>query len=190
MALQACGLVMVWTVSLYVILNYLPSFVQKYVGLSASASLWWNTAGLLLMTLAIPFWGALSDKVGRKPLLLVGCLAFIVLPYPLFAWMLATKSALLVAIIQLGSGILIGIFSGVAPAALSEIFPTKMRTTWMSIGYGIANAIFGGFAPFIAIWLIKATGSPLSPAFYVIAAAIMSTITVLKLKESAHKPLL
>ncbi len=190
MALQACGLVMVWTVSLYVILNYLPSFVQKYVGLSASASLWWNTGGLLLMTLAIPFWGALSDKVGRKPLLLLGCLAFIVLPYPLFAWMLATKSALLVAVIQLGSGIIIGIFSGVAPAALSEIFPTKMRTTWMSIGYGIANAIFGGFAPFIAIWLIKATGSPLSPAFYVIVAAVMSTITVLTLKETAHKPLL
>jgi MHS family proline/betaine transporter-like MFS transporter len=189
MALQACGLTMVWTVSLYVILNYLPSFVQKYVGLSASASLWWNTAGLLLMTLAIPCWGALSDKVGRKPLLLLGCLAFIVLPYPLFALMLATKSALLVAAIQLTSGILIGIFSGVAPSALSEIFPTKMRTTWMSIGYGIANAIFGGFAPFIAIWLIKATGSPLSPAVYVIAAAIISTITVLTLKETAHKPL-
>lgn len=189
MALQACGLVMVWTVSLYVILNYLPSFVQKYVGLSASASLWWNTGGLLLMTLAIPFWGALSDRIGRKPLILLGCVAFIVLPYPLFAWMLATKSVLLVAIIQLGSGILIGIFSGVAPAALSEIFPTRMRTTWMSIGYGIANAIFGGFAPFIAIWLIRATGSPLSPAFYVIVAAIMSTITVLTLKETAHAPL-
>ncbi len=189
MALQACGLTVVWTVSLYILLSYLPSFVQKYVGMDAHSSLWWNTGGLLLMTLAIPFWGALSDKVGRKPLIIFGCLAFIILPYPLFTWMLATKSTALVAAIQLIGGILIGIFSGVAPAALAEIFPTKIRTTWMSIGYGIANAIFGGFAPFIAISLIKITGSPMSPAIYVIVAAVISMITVLTLKETAHKAL-
>ncbi len=189
MGAQACGLTMVWTVSLYVILNYLPTFTQKYVGMSASASLWWNTGGLLLMTLAIPLWGALSDRIGRKPLLIFGCLAFVILPYPLFSLMLSTQSTLIVATIQLLGGILIGLFSGVAPAALSEIFPTKIRTTWMSIGYGIANAIFGGFAPFISIWLISVTGSPLSPAVYVIVAAVISTLTVLSLRETAHEPL-
>lgn len=189
MALQACGLTIVWTVSLYIILSYLPSFIHKYVGMDAHSALWWNTGGLLLMTVSIPFWGALSDRVGRKPLIILGCLAFVILPYPVFAWMLATKSTTLVAAILLVSGVLIGIFSGVAPAALSEIFPTRIRTTWLSIGYGVANAIFGGFAPFIAISLIKLTGSPLSPAIYVIVAAVISTITVLTLKETAHKSL-
>lgn len=190
MGAKACGLTIVWTVSLYVILTYLPTFTQKYVGMSASSSLWWNTAGLLLMTVSIPFWGALSDKVGRKPLLMLGCLVFVVLPYPVFAWMLSSQSSAMVAATQLISGIFIGLFSGVAPAALSEIFPTKIRTTWMSIGYGVANAIFGGFAPFISIGLIKLTGSPLSPAIYVIVAAVISTVTVLTLRETAHEALL
>ena len=59
----------------------------------------------------------------------------------------------------------------------------------MSIGYGIANAVFGGFAPMISIALIKATGSPLSPAYFVMLAALLSTITVFTIKETAHAPL-
>ena len=86
-------------------------------------------------------------------------------------------------------GVIIGMFSGVGPAVLSELFPTKIRTTWMSIGYGIANAVFGGFAPMISIALIKATGSPLSPAYFVMLAALLSTVTVITIKETAHAPL-
>ncbi|WP_321797306.1 MFS transporter [Caballeronia sp. J97] len=189
LGLQACGLVIVWTVSLYVLLNYLPSFTTKYVGMHASTALWLNTAGLIVMTASIPFWGAASDRLGRKPIYAIGCIAFLVLPYPIFHLMLAYKSAAIVGAVQVLGGVIIGIFSGVGPAVLSELFPTKIRTTWMSIGYGIANAIFGGFAPMISIALIKATGSPLSPAYFVMLAALLSTITVMTIKETAHAPL-
>jgi MHS family proline/betaine transporter-like MFS transporter len=189
LAAQACGLVIVWTVSLYTLLTYLPSFTQKYAGISGTTALWLNTLGLLLMTASIPFWGALSDRVGRKPLYLIGSLAFIVLPYPMFHMMLVAKSAWVVGAFQFFTGILIGIFSGVGPAILSELFPTRIRTLWMSIGYGIANAVFGGFSPVIALALIQETGSPLAPAWYVTAAAVITTIAVLTVRESAHKPL-
>jgi MFS transporter, MHS family, proline/betaine transporter len=189
LGLQACGLVVVWTVSLYVLLNYLPSFTTKYAGMTARQALWLNTAGLVVMTASIPFWGALSDRYGRKPIYAIGCVAFLVLPYPIFHLMLEYKSAWIVGLAQVIGGALIGIFSGVGPAVLSELFPTKIRTTWMSIGYGIANAVFGGFAPMISIALIKATGSPLSPAFFVMLAAVLSTITVMTIKETAHAPL-
>jgi MFS transporter, MHS family, proline/betaine transporter len=189
LGMQACGLVIVWTVSLYVLLNYLPSFTTKYVGLNASSALWINTAGMLVMTATIPFWGALSDRYGRKPIYAFGCIAFLLLPYPIFHLMLEYKAAWIVALAQVIGGALIGIFSGVGPAVLSELFPTKIRTTWMSIGYGIANAVFGGFAPMISIALIKATGSPLSPAYFVMLAALLSTVTVATIKETAHLPL-
>jgi MFS transporter, MHS family, proline/betaine transporter len=189
LGLQACGLVVVWTVSLYVLLNYLPSFTTKYVGMNASTALWLNTAGLIAMTASIPFWGAASDRYGRKPIFAIGCVAFLVLPYPIFHLMLEYKSAAIVGAVQILGGVVIGIFSGVGPAVLSELFPTKIRTTWMSIGYGIANAVFGGFAPMISIALIKATGSPLSPAYFVMLAALLSTITVMTIRETAHDPL-
>jgi MFS transporter, MHS family, proline/betaine transporter len=189
LGLQACGLVIVWTVSLYVLLSYLPSFTQKYAGTSPNTALWLNTAGLLLMTVSIPFWGALSDRVGRKPIYMIGCIAFLVLPFPIFYAMLLLKSPVVVGGVQLICGLLIGIFSGVGPAVLSELFPTRIRTTWMSIGYGVANAIFGGFAPLISITLIKATGSPLSPAYFVMLAALLSTITLATIRETAHDPL-
>lgn len=189
LGLQACGLVIVWTVSLYVLLNYLPSFTQKYAGIQPSTALWLNTAGLLVMTASIPLWGAASDRFGRKPIYTFGCIAFLILPYPIFHLMLEMQSPIVVGVAQMVGGVLIGIFSGVGPAMLSELFPTRIRTTWMSIGYGIANAIFGGFAPVISISLIKVTGSPISPAYFVMLAAVLSTVAVATIKETAHDPL-
>ena len=81
------------------------------------------------------------------------------------------------------------LFSGPGPAAIAEIFPTRVRSTWMSTGYSLAVAIFGGFAPFIATWLIARTGSPLSPTYYLIAAGIVSLLVILGLDETAGKPL-
>jgi len=189
LAVRAFGFTILWTVSFYIFLAYMPTFTQKYAGLSRSVALWSNTAGLLLLMLAIPLFGHLSDKYGRKPFLLACCVAFIVLPYPLFSVMLGGASIGMILLIQLAIGLAISLFSGAGPAAIAEIFPTRTRSTYMSTGYALAVAIFGGFAPFIATWLIEKTGSPISPVYYVIAAAIVSAIVIATLRETAHEEL-
>jgi MHS family proline/betaine transporter-like MFS transporter len=90
---------------------------------------------------------------------------------------------------QLALSLAIAVFSGPGPAAIAEIFPTGRRSTWMSTGYSLAVAVFGGFAPFIATWLIDRTGNPLSPAFYLMAAAAVSTLVIAQLRETAGAPL-
>ena len=111
------------------------------------------------------------------------------LTYPLFALMLSGASLPGIMAIQVLFGLMIAMFSGPGPAAIAEIFPTASRSTWMSTGYSLATCIFGGFAPFIATWLIGATGSPLSPTFYLIVAAIVSLIVIATLRETAHDDL-
>jgi MHS family proline/betaine transporter-like MFS transporter len=189
LAARAFGFTILWTVSFYIFLSYMPTFTQKYAGLGRPAALWSNTAGLLLLMIAIPIMGRLSDRIGRKPLLLACCIAFIILPYPLFSLMLSGASLMTIVLIQLLIGLAIAPFSGAGPAAIAEIFPTGTRSTYMSTGYALAVAIFGGFAPFIATWLIATTGSPISPTYYVIAAAIISTVVIIGLRETAREPL-
>jgi MHS family proline/betaine transporter-like MFS transporter len=187
---RAFGFTILWTVSYYVMLSYMPTFTQRYAGLSSTQALWSSTLGLVVLVLCIPLMGALSDRIGRKPLLLGCCISFVVLTYPLFVWMLATPGAFgTIMLIQVIFGIMIAAFSGPGPAAISEIFPTHSRSTWMSTGYSLAVSIFGGFAPFFATWLIGATGSPISPTFYLIAAAIASTVVIATLRETAHRAL-
>ncbi len=189
LASKAFGFAILWTVSYYVILYYMPTFTEKYAGLGRTESLWSNTIGLVSLVVAIPAMGLLSDKIGRKPLLIGCCIAFAVLTYPLFSFMLSGTSLPTVIVVQLIFGLMIAMFSGPGPAAIAEIFPTHSRSTWMSTGYSLATSIFGGFAPFIATWLISTTGSPISPTYYLILAAIVSAIVIATLKETAHEEL-
>lgn len=189
LACKAFGFTILWTVSYYVILYYMPTFTAKYAGVSRTEALWSNTVGLILLVAVIPLMGRLSDRVGRKPLLLACCLAFAVLTYPLFAFLLSGTSLVGVIAVQIVFGIMIAMFSGPGPATIAEMFPTHSRSTWMSTGYSLATSIFGGFAPFIATWMIQHTGSPISPTYYLIVAAIVSAIVIATMRETAHERL-
>ena len=189
LAARAFGFTILWTVAFYIFLNYMPTFIKTYAKVSSAAALWSNTIGLLVLVVAIPIMGRLSDRIGRKPLLLACCICFIVLPYPVFALYLSAPPLGVIIAVQVVFGLIIAMFSGAGPAAISEIFPTRIRSTWMTTGYALSVAIFGGFAPYIATWLIATTGSPISPVYYVIAAAVVSTIVIARLKETAHEPL-
>jgi MHS family proline/betaine transporter-like MFS transporter len=186
---RAFGFTILWTVSYYVMLTYLPTFTQQHAGLSATGSLWSSVAGQIVLVLIIPAMGALSDRVGRKPLLLFCCAAFVLLSYPGFILIVSAGAAWKVGLIQIGFCLIIATFGGTGPAALVELFPTRTRTSLMSIGYALAVAIFGGFAPFIATWLIGTTGTPLAPTFYLIAAGIVSFLTILPFRETAFERL-
>jgi MFS transporter, MHS family, proline/betaine transporter len=189
LAARAFGFTIVWTVCFYILLNFMPTYTQKYMNLSASQALWANTIGLFVLVAAIPVMGNLSDRIGRKPLLLACCAAFIVIPYPIFSFLVSGASYGALVAVQILFALLISMFSGPGPAAIAEIFPTRTRSTWMTSGYALAVAIFGGFAPSISLWLIERFGSPLAHTFYLIAAAIVSAVVIWGLRETAHEEL-
>jgi MHS family proline/betaine transporter-like MFS transporter len=187
LAARAFGFTIHWTVIFYIFLSYMPTFTAKYLKLQPAQALWSNTIGLLVLVVAIPLFGRLSDRIGRKPLLLLSCAAFIVLPYPVLNMLLSGAGFETLIMMQIVFGLCIALYSGPGPAAISEIFPTRIRSTWMTTGYALAVAIFGGFAPFIATWLIDQTGLPIAPVFYVIAASVVTTfVLLLGIKETAH----
>jgi MHS family proline/betaine transporter-like MFS transporter len=190
LAVRAFGFTIVWTVCFYVLLNYMPTWTQKYMKLSAASALWANTIGLVVLVVAIPIMGHLSDRLGRKPLLIGCCIAFIIVPLPLFSYLASGQASfgMLIAV-QILFALLISMFSGAGPAAIAEMFPTRSRSTWMTSGYALAVAIFGGFAPYISIWLIERFGSPTVHGYYLIAAAVVSTAVIWGLKETAFDEL-
>lgn len=189
LALKAFGFTIHWTVAFYIFLSYMPTFMRLHAHLSPGAALWSNTIGLVALMVLIPLLGALSDRVGRKRLLLISCAAFVILPIPFFRIILSGPGLPAIILIQIVFGTAIAFFSGPGPAAIAELFPTRARSSWMTPTYALATAIFGGFAPFIATWLIRATGSPMSPTWYVIAAAVVSFLVIASFRESAHMPL-
>lgn len=189
LAARAFGFTILWSVAYYIVLAYMPTFLQRHVMLERSEALWATAAGLFALVVTIPLAGLLSDRFGRKPLLLAACAAFVVLPYPLFELMLSGASLAIIICVQVVLALAIALYSGPGPAAIAEIFPTRGRSLWMSTGYSLSVATFGGFAPFVATWLIRETGSPLSPAYYVIGAACASMAVIFRLEESMGRPL-
>jgi MHS family proline/betaine transporter-like MFS transporter len=189
LAARAFGFTILWTVSYYIFLNYMPSFTERYASLSRAQALWSNTVGLVVLVLAVPMWGRVSDRTGRRPLLLACCAAFLVLPYPVATFLASGPAFGSIIALQVFMAVVIALFSGTGPAAIAEIFPTRSRSTWMTTGYALAVAIFGGFAPYIATWLIRETGSPIAWVYYVMAAAVVSGAVIYRLEETAFKPL-
>ena len=189
LAARAFGFTVFWTVSYYIVLTYMPTFLQKHAGVARSQALWATASGLLVMVVATPLMGLLSDRIGRRPLLAVACVASLVLPYPLFRLTLSGVPLSTILLVQVAFAFVIAMFSGPGPAAIAEIFPTRSRSTWMSTGYSFAVAIFGGFAPFVATWLIARTGDPLAPSYYLMASAVVTLVVVLRLEETARAPL-
>lgn len=184
---KAFGFTIVWTVAYYLMLVYMPTFVSKYAGLSQTQALVSNSIALVVLVAVTPCFGWLSDRVGRKPLLLGCCAGCVLLAYPLFLVLLSGVPFLMIVAVQIVFNLHLAAFSGAGPAALCELFPTQSRTMLMSVGYSLSTALFGGFAPFISTWLISVTGSPISPALYLIAAGVVSGLVILSFRETAHE---
>ena len=188
-AAKAFGFTVLWTVAFYVFMSYMESYTRTQLHLTAAQSLWASVASLVTLVVLVPVMGALSDRIGRKTLLLCSCALCFIIPIPAFYILTQGYGFGVVVLIQIAFACAISLFSGPGPAAIAEIFPTRGRSTWMSSSYALAVAIFGGFAPFISQWLIDATGSKMAPTAYVMAAAAVSFLTILTLRETAHQAL-
>ncbi|CEJ11810.1 MFS transporter [Phreatobacter sp. AB_2022a] len=187
--LAAFGLSVVGTVGNYTFNIFMPSFASGQLGISAGTAYYSSAAAAVVLTLLTPFAGWLSDVVGRKPVLLVSAIGYGLFSYPLFQYLVAAPSGMSLAVTQCISAALLGFYAGPLCAVLAELFPTKVRFTALSIGYSMAVTIFGGFAPFVATFLIRETGSPVSPALFVILAAVISSITLILIKDPTNAPL-
>jgi len=144
--------------------------------------------GIAFHVLALPFIGMLSDRVGRKPVLIAASVGIAVLTYPAFLLM-SGGNFVLIILAQLMFGLLVAMYAAPAPAALVEMFPTRVRYTALGVSYNLAVAAFGGTAPFIATFLISRTGSDISPAFYVVAAGVITTLVLLGIRETYKEEL-
>lgn len=186
--IKAMGFTVIWTVSFYILLTFMPSYINKMLKLPLNLSLLSNFFSYILLVIFIPIMGHLSDKFGRKPLLLMSCLGFALFTYPLFMF-ISDGNFLKLVFAQLILAVFLSMFSGPGVAFIAEMFATNVRYTTLSIGYNLVTATFGGMAPFIATYLVATTKNNLSPSYYVIGAAVISFFTILTLPETYDKAL-
>jgi MHS family proline/betaine transporter-like MFS transporter len=180
--LQMAGLNVLNAVGFYIAFVYVVTYFEKVSRLSAAAALDNNTLNMIVLLGVIPAAGAISDRIGRRPVLLAAALAALTLAWPLF-WLMAHHDAYLALLGQLGFALIIGAFVGVIPATMVEAFPARVRCSAVSIGYNVCLGIVGGTAPLVATWLIERTHDDLSPAYYIMAAASISLAVVWRLPE-------
>lgn len=182
--LAACGTTISATVYFYVILIYMPTYGKTELGFSLEQAFEAQAPGLVMLVLLTPIAGYLSDKVGRRPLVWASNSLFLLLSYPLFKYLIETRSLESLALVQSAFCIsLSGVF-GVLSTVLAEQFPTKVRSTGLALPYNIAVMIFGGFAPMIVTWLIQVLGTPLAPAYYLIFGASIGLLASFGLIEA------
>ena len=186
--LQIAGLVVIHNVGFYIVFTFLPSYFTKTLGFTKTDAFVSITVASLVALILIPPLGALSDRIGRKPLLIAGSLAFAVFAYPLFLMLNAGSLAVAIAA-HAGLAAIESVFVCASLAAGAELFATRVRSSGYSIGYNVSVALFGGTAPYVATWLVARTGNDLAPAYYVIVAALVTLITVLTMRETARQPL-
>ncbi|ANS70101.1 osmoprotectant transporter [Streptomyces lincolnensis] len=181
-------LVGAYNVTNYMILSYMPTYLSDEMGYSEAHGLLLLIATMLVLMLVINQVGRLSDRVGRRPLLMTGMLGFLVLSVPAFL-LVEQGSVVAVSSGMLLLGLSLVCMLGTMSAALPALFPTQVRYGALSIGYNFSTSLFGGTTPLVVTALISATGSDLMPAFYAMAAAVVGTVAVACMKETARKPL-
>lgn len=186
------GIVILINVANYTILTYMETYLSDTLKVPDGQEHQVLVPLLLtvafMMVIITPI-GALSDRIGRKPLFISAAICFLVLPLPAF-WLIGQGTVLTTI---LGLGLLaIGHVQLIGPlaATLPAMFPTKVRYAAFSVGYNISTAVFGGTAPLVNDAVVTNTGNSYFPAFYLMGAALIALVPILLMKETARKPLM
>jgi MHS family proline/betaine transporter-like MFS transporter len=181
--LQAFGLSIIGCIANFIFVVYLVSYAINTMHLPPGAALSCAVASGSVVVVLTPFVGALTDRVGRRPLILACALLNLVFDYPLFLLAIrgGTFESLLLALVC--NAMFQALYTGTIPSILAEMFPTRVRYTALSVSYGFAVVLFGGFAPLISTFLVDLTGNPFAPAFYVMTGGALSAIAILSMRE-------
>jgi MHS family proline/betaine transporter-like MFS transporter len=185
--LQTFGIVATTNAAYYLTFTYI---VERRKGLSGEGSVFLlaNTLSLVVVLIAKPFGGWLSDKVGRRRLMIILTIAIMALIYPSFQIMLSGTPQMFV-LGQILLAIPLGMALGLQGAMVVEIFPLRTRVTSMSIAYSITLALAGGTAPLVSAWLIDLIKQPLAPAYYVMLHGAVGLALLWPMKETNTRPL-
>jgi MFS transporter, MHS family, proline/betaine transporter len=188
-AVRSVGFISLWATGYYLFLTYIPTFLQQEADVAKDDAQLANLLALTVFVIVTPAFGALSDRIGRRPLLLTSAVAFLITSVPIMM-VLSTGNTPAVYGLQILLAVFLGALAGPGPAALAEMFPAAVRFSAMSLGWNVSNTLFGGTAPFIATFLVGATGLSYSPAFLGVFCAPLALLVFLRLPETAKKPLL
>ena len=175
--LVALGISIVSNASYYLLL-YIPTYGIKTLHLPASTGFIATLVGGVILAVFSVLAGHWSDKTSRTRIMLWTGWLFFIASYPAF-WLMVAYPSVATAIFAVGLLNLIKAgYSGVLPSLISEQFPVETRAVGVAFSYSISVTIFGGFAPFVATWLIAQTGDPLSPSYYLMACAFFSIVAL------------
>jgi MFS family permease len=178
--LTTLGVVVVYNAVGNTFMVGMPTFLSTSYGMSFAEAYFLALVTGTIGAFSMPLFGALSDRVGRKPVLLAGSLGVVVLSYPLYKMMAIGFYGGLVALVI--AGLFIGIVGGPLPAFLSERFRTRNRATGVAFTYALSVAVFGGTAPYIITFLADRTGDPLSAAYYTLGCGVISVVALLTVR--------
>jgi MFS transporter, MHS family, proline/betaine transporter len=182
------GVMVTPSICIYIFFVYSPTYLSSVLELDRAAAQAANLISLAFYCALIPLFAALSDRVGRRPLMIAGTLAVAVVTYPAFL-LLDNPSFTVVVLALCAMGLAFAPHSAVSLAVLAERFPTQVRYTGLSLSLNIPVTLLGGTAPLIATFLIAWSGSPAAPAVFVVVGALVSFATALVTAETARTEL-
>jgi MFS transporter, MHS family, citrate/tricarballylate:H+ symporter len=160
------------TVCFYLITAYTPTYGRAVLHLTNRQSLMVTMCVGLSNFIYLPVGGAISDKVGRRSMLILISIAAIATSYPAMLWLVSAPSTSRLLIVELWLSLFFGLYNGAMIPYLTEIMPPEIRTTGFSVAFSLATAIFGGFTPAICTYLIHVTGNRAMPALWLSFAAL------------------
>ncbi|QHK18504.1 MFS transporter [Pseudarthrobacter psychrotolerans] len=172
------GGALVVSTALNFIIQYMPTFGIQQLGLPKSSSFFCLVLTGIILTFGTPVVGLLSDKYGRMKIMIPAAVVIGISVIPLFLWLNAGRTFFVLASVMVILGLLKAIYFGALPSVMSDAFPARARATGLSFSYNTAVAVFGGFTPMIAAFLIEATGQNMAPGYYI---AVLSCLSIVAL---------
>jgi MHS family alpha-ketoglutarate permease-like MFS transporter len=185
-SLLICGVTIAGTITYYTWTSYFPTYAQVNYGFSAATALWAGTIALAFFAVIQPLGGMLSDRWGRKPLLIVFAAGFAIGVIPLLGLIGSSFWSLL--LVQCAGMVLLTGFTSISAAINAELFPGRVRASGIGFPYSLTVALFGGTAPYVATQL-TALGHPNWFPYYVILLCLIGLVVYIRLPETAHRPL-
>ena len=180
--LQAAGLSLTTAVAFYTLFVYVVTYIEVVDRRPAATALDINTLNMVAMLALLPLFGWLSDRIGRKTVTIGAALLLAAFAWPLFA-LIHSHASVSIFLGQFGFAVLLAAYVAVGPAMMVEAFPPGVRCSAVSTSYNLVLGIFGGTAPIAATYLIQRTHDDLSPAYYIMAAACLSAVSIFTMKR-------